>query len=206
MNKTKLNSESNDINIFKELFVKNQVYKDVLSKKELWKGIAELCGGKFTIKQTINKDLVSFRLEIPYKNHFIILTETDTKPLKLETELKLNRRFNFNISWEGVVERVMKIFGTQDITIGDKEFDRKYLIQSDNPELLSQFLNFEQIKQSILKSNLYLLDLNYSEEDEYHKLLIVKDRNTRRMKEMNDLIKFEFSIIDFFIRKNLIRS
>jgi hypothetical protein len=204
--KSKYKTKKDDVNVYEEIFIKGQIYKDIFSKKDLWKKLAELYNGKFKIKQTITKDINSLRLEIPYKKHNVVLTETDTKPLKFETELRLNRNFEFNISWEDSVERILKLFGKQDIKVGDKEFDKKYLIQSNDPELTSRLLNSGQIKQTILKHNIYLLNLEYSRKNEFYKLMTVKDRNTQKMEIMIELIKFEFAIIDFFVNENIIRN
>lgn len=203
---SKHKTKTDDVNIYEEILIKGQIYKDVFSKKDLWKDLAELYDGKFKIKQTISKDINSFRLEIPYKNHNIILTETDTKPLKFETKLKLNRKFEFNISWEDSIERVLKIFGKQDIKVGDKEFDKKYLIQSNEPGLITNILNYKDISKMLLKHNIYLLTLDYNKKDEGHKLMTIKDRNTKKKEIMIELINLEFSIIDFFIDNNLIRN
>ncbi len=203
---SKHKTKTDDVNVNKEIFIKGQIYKDVFSKKDLWTDLAELYDGEFKIKQTISKDINSFRLEIPYKNHNIILTETDTKPLKFETELKLNRKFEFNISWEDSIERVLKIFGKQDIKVGDKEFDKKYLIQSNEPGLITNILNYREISRMLLKHNIYLLTLEYNKKDEGHKLMTIKDRNTKKKEIMIELINLEFSIIDFFIDNNLIRN
>ncbi len=194
----KHNSKSGKKNIYEEIYIKGQIYKDVLGKKDLWEKLSELYNGKLKINRTISKDINSLRLEIPYKNHTLILTESDTKPLKFETELKLNGNFEFNISWEGAVERVLKLFGTQDIIVGDKDFDKKYLIRSNDPDLLLKLLAYGQIKQTMLKHNIYLLSLNYSQKNETHTLMTIKDRNTNELQTLIELTEFEFSLIDFF--------
>ena len=193
--------ETDQVNIYDEIFIKGQIFKDVFSKKDQWKKIAELYNGKLIIKQTISKDINSFILEIPYKNHILVLTESDTKPLKFETEFKLNRKFEFNISWEDSVERILKLFGKQDLKVNDKEFDKKYLIQSNDPELILKFLNYAQIKQTILRHNIYIINFEYSAKNELHSLLTVKDRNTDKLEILIELVEFEFAIIDFFINE-----
>ena len=192
------------MNIFEEIFIKGQLYKDVLSKKDLWKDLAELFDGKFKIRKTISGDINSFQLEIPYKDHNLQLTETDTKPLKVEIDFKLIRNLEFNISWEDNIERILKLFGKQDIKIGDKEFDKKYLIQSNDSELITKMLNFKKLNKTLLKHNIYLLALEYNDKKEIHKLLTVKDRNTKSKEIMIALINFEFILIDFFINENLL--
>lgn len=204
MNKnSKPKTKTDDENIYKEILIKGQVYKDVYSKKDLWKDLAKMFDGEFKIKQTISKDINSFQLEIPYKNHKIILTETDTKPLKFEMKLKLNRKFEFNISWEDSIERIMKIFGKQDIIIGNNEFDKKYIIQSNEPELITHLLNYREVSKILLKHNIYLLTMEYDKKYEEHKFMTVKDRNTKGKEVMIELINLEFRIIDFFINNNL---
>ena len=194
------------VNINEEIFIKGQIYKDVLSKKGQWKKLAQLYHGEFKITQTISKDINLFRLEIPYKNHKIVLTETDVKPLKIEIEFKLNRGFEFHISWEDSIEKVLIFFGKQDIKIHDKEFDDKYLIQSNDPKLVTDFLNYGQIKQSILFHNIYLMNLEYSKKSEHHNLMIVKDRNTDKLESLIELADLGFSIIDFFIEGKVVRA
>ena len=204
--KKKSKIETGKNNILKESFVKGQTYKDVYNKKELWRELADSYNGKFKIHQTINKDINSFILEIPYKDYVLILTETDTKPLKFETEIKLIEKFEFNISWENGIEKILKLFRKKDINVNDKEFDKKYLIQSNKPELIIRVLNTGQIKQSVLRNNIYLMNLQYSKKNKIYKLMIVKDRNTKKIELMNDLIKLVFSLIDFFINENLIKN
>jgi len=185
--------QDNKINLIEELFIKGQVYKNVSEKKNIWKDIAEKLDGNFKIKQTVSKDLTSFILEIPYKNQRIILTETDTKPLKSEINLNLKENFEFSISWEGGIEKIMKIFGSQDIKIGFSEFDKKYLIQSNNSKRTTEILT--KLKDLILKLNIYIINLQ-QEKSENQKVIITKDRNTTSLKEMIDFIELNFNLID----------
>ena len=73
------------------------------------------------------------------------------------------------------------------------------------PELTSRLLNSGQIKQTILKHNIYLMNLKYSEKNEVYNLMTVKDRNTKKLEMLIELIEFEFAKIDFFIDENILR-
>jgi len=143
---------------------------------------------------------------LPYKNHKLIITESDTKPLKFEINFKLIKNFEFNISWEDGIEKILKIFGKQDIKTDNKRFDNKYLIQSNNPELIINILNKGEIKDMILKHNIYLLNLIYDKKNEIHKLLTVKDRNTNDINKIIELIRFEFILIDSFLKYKLLKN
>jgi len=186
-------------NLFYEIFIKGQDYKDVLSKKELWKLIAEKLNGEFKIKQTVSRDINTLILEIPYKNQLVILTESDTRPLKSEINMDLIEPFEFSISWEGGIEKIMKIFGSQDIQIGDQAFDKKYFIQSNNSQRTTTILS--ELKELILKHKIYTINL-HQEKSEQHKLLITKDRNSNTVEEIIGLIELNFRLIDFLVPKN----
>ncbi len=192
------NEQENQDSLFYEIFIKGQEYKDVLDKKELWKIIAEKLNGEFKIKQTISRDISTLILEIPYKNQMVILTESDTRPLKSEINMDLNTKFEFGISWEGGVERIMKIFGSQDIQIDHQVFDKKYLIQSNNSQRTITILR--DLKDLILKLNIYIINLHY-EKSGQHKLLITKDRTSNTIDEIIGLLELNFRLIDFLLQK-----
>ena len=61
--KSKHKTKKEDVNVYEEIFIKGQMYKDVFSKKDLWKKLAELYNGKLKIEQTISKDINSLRLK-----------------------------------------------------------------------------------------------------------------------------------------------
>ena len=185
-------------NILYQIFIKGQEYKDVLDKKDLWKTIAEKLNGEFKIKQTISRDISTLILEIPYKDQMLVLTESDTRPLKSEINMDLKTKFEFGISWEGGVERIMKIVGSQDIQIGSQEFDKKYLIQSNNSSQTITILR--DLKDLILKLNIYIINLHH-EKSGQHKLLITKDRNSNTIDEIIGLIELNFRLIDFLFPK-----
>jgi hypothetical protein len=186
------------INLLYEIFVKGQEYKDVLAKKELWKEIAKKLNGEFKIKQTISRDISTLILEIPYKNQMVVLTESDTRPLRSEINMDLKTKYELSLSWEGGVEKIMKIFGSQDIQIGNQAFDKKYLIQSNNS--LQTISILRDLKDLILKLNIYIMNLHY-EKSGQHKLLITKDRNSNTIDEIIGLIELNFRLVDFLFPK-----
>lgn len=197
---------SNELNVFDEIFIKGQDYKDVRSKKHVWEELAHIFNGELKIKYTVSKVLYTLNLEIPYKNHNVVLIETDTKPLKFNVELDLNRSFEFNLSWEDYTEKVMKIFGKQDIDVGDERFDEKYLIQSNETELFKRFFKSRKLKESILKNNIYIVSFELLKNKGISKLLTVKDRNTKDINTLIELVQLQFMLIDRFIELGFVRN
>jgi len=61
--------------------------------------------------------------------------------------------FSFKIYQEGFVSTVGKVFGMQDIIIEDKEFDDKFVIQSNDENKMKQIFNDMKLKSQILFAN-----------------------------------------------------
>lgn len=57
--------------------------------------------------------------------------------------------YNLLITQQGIIENISKLFGAQDIRIGDKEFDKTFMIKS-NDELKTQLL----LTNSIIRDTL----------------------------------------------------
>jgi len=201
--KTKLKSlemsteESNDFN---EIFIKGQTYKDVLSKRDVWTELERLYNGSLKASTTKSGDVATLTLEIQYKNYKLVLKESDTQPLKIEVNFKLTSQYEFNIYLRDWTDKISSFFGMKSTKTGEKEFDSKYGIQSKKSELTVKILNDNRIIEKILENDLYSLNLNYDKTTKTHKLLTVKDRNTKEIKALIDLIDLEFRIIDSFIK------
>lgn len=103
-----------------------------------------------------------------------------------------------NINWEDSVEKFLKLFGKQDIIIGEELFDDKFLIQSNNPELLKKLLSDKQLKAQLIKHNIYSLICNYNKRNRKANLLCVVNRSTDSFETFNELIELQFLLIDKF--------
>jgi len=195
----------NEINMFKELFIKDQTYKDVIKKIEVWQELESAYSGKLKIKRTRTDHLITLILNVPYKDHEIILTESDTKPLKFEVEFQLNTDFEFVLGPEDSIERILKVFGKQDVKIGNTEFDKKYMIQSSNPELVKRVLHPISVNQGILKYKPSSISLQNQKKAGLSKLLFVKDRNTINREVISNIIQLMCTIIDSMDKNQIIK-
>ena len=187
-------------NTFNEIFIKGQTYKDVFSKRDVWKELEKLYNGTLKTSITTSGDVATLSLEIQYKNYTIVLIETDTKPLKIEVNFTLANKYEFIIYSKDWTDKISSFFGRKCTKTGKIEFDTKYGIQSNKPELIVELLNDNNIAEKILQNDLYSLILNYDEATKTHKLLTVKDRNTKELKALTELIDIELRIIDSFIK------
>jgi len=124
--------------------------------------------------------------------------------LKVEVRFNLKMKYEFNICQKDWTNKISSFFGTKPTKTGFIEFDTKYGIQSEESELVLELLNDSYIRENILVNNLYSLILEYDQKTKIYKLLTVKDRNTKDIKALTELIDLEFHIIDNFIKQGLV--
>jgi len=189
---------------FNDIYIKGQTFKDVLSKRDVWKELEKHYNGSLKASTTISGDVATLTLEIHYKNYKLVLIETDTKPLKIEVDFNLTTKLEFNIYLSDWTDKISSFFGIKSIKTGEIEFDTKYGIQSKQSELTLNLLNDNHIIKKILENDLYSLILNFNVKNKSYKLLAVKDRNTIELNALKEFIDLEFQIIDSFIKQGLI--
>lgn len=183
--------------LFRQMFItRTQGFIDISKKRDFWKELSEECNGVFKIGHTISKDLERLILQIPYKQYLIEFSESDTHPLKIESTLIANRDFEFVISFEDTLEKLLKLFGQQDIEVGDKVFDNKYLIKEKNTNFVGQILSDERIKTILLKNNAFSFACNYHKKDNTLRLSSLVSRTINSKEELSDLFKLFCLTID----------
>ena len=192
--------------LFEDIFIKDYTYMDMYTKKDIWQELEKILNGKFTIIHTKSNDLNSFHLDFEYNSIKIMMVETDIKPLKFEIELNLKQPFEFNISWEDNVDKLLKFLGKNEVEIGNKEFDSKYLIKATDKTLTQNILNKAGLISQILKTNTYIINCSYNTLKESTEILTVANRNVKSIEELLEFVKVQFLFIESFIDNDLIKN
>ena len=119
---------------------------------------AKETGGEFIEGQYWHSDKVS----LPYKETIIVFdnytyytTSGGNSYTKLYTRVIAPFISNYNFTFElyktGYISNFLKIFGAQDIKIGDTEFDKAYTIKSSNELKVKSLLSDKFIRRQIQK-------------------------------------------------------
>lgn len=170
-------------------------YLNISEKKEMFKEISEYFNGKFTIKNTSGNVLTTLEIIIPFDKWNIVITESDTKPLKLQVNFESLSDYLLNISSEDVIDKIMKKFGMKELQVGDKLFDDLYLIKTNNPSITLDLLN-GSIRNEILKHKLYSISFQTNEKDKNSELSTVVSRTIENKDIYIDLINLHQSLIN----------
>lgn len=191
--------------LFRQIFItQTHGFLDISKKIYFWKELADVTGGEFKVKHTVSRDLASLILKIPYKQYTIEFTESDTHPLKISCSMGAVQVFEFMISFEDTIDKLLKLLGQQDIEIGDEEFDKKYLITEKKTNFIGQILSDNQIKTILLTNNVFSFKCKYQKSDKTLQLSSLVSRTTNSKSELAELYKLFCLTIDKMRKLSLI--
>lgn len=105
-------------------------------------------------------------LVIPYKtweivfDYFVVSTgKSAITYTRLRTCFKQQQAFEMKLSKEGMFSKIGKALGSQDIEIGDEEFDHAYMVKSNDELLATRLLTNHDIKSRIDFHKSFHLDI-----------------------------------------------
>lgn len=118
----------------------------------IWKKLAEETDGTFTEGYSWNSDFTT----IKYKNRQIVLDnytlwsgKYSSEITRVITPIQLKSNFKFEIYREGFIRKIEKLFGAQDIEIGNPNFDKAFIIKSNNEFKIKSILQNKELRKLI---------------------------------------------------------
>lgn len=171
-------------------------FVDVSGKMEFWSEMATEFNGDLKISQTVARDLKILNLKIPFDGVVIEFIESDTHPLKVSCELASKKDIRFSLSIEDVFEKIMKVFGQQDIVLNDPVFDKRYLVKGKDENLTKEILNYKSVKQLIMKTNIFSMICDYNKKKQTLKLMSMVGRTVHSKEEMKDILNLITSVVE----------
>jgi len=189
-------SENKDDAYLKQVFVtQTKGFKDVTTKHEIWQEVANEFDAELKVSHTTDNVFKIFRINIPYNNLEIKLSESDTQPLKFEISFTSILDFELIIGIEDSIDRLLKKLGKKELELGNEEFDKKYLINSHNPEITKKLIT-QDIIEGFIKSEVYSFAYTSDIKKQTSNLLSVISRTIEDKDKITDLIRLHMKIID----------
>lgn len=179
-------------------------YIDVAQKREVWEQIALEFSGELKISHNSSRELEIHKLSIPYKKWNILISESDTKPLKIEIEFRSVFDYNLLLGWEDSIDKILKKIGKQEIEIGNEIFDNRYFIKSNDADKTKNIFT-EEIMNLMLKYNVYAVSYTTDSKKQKSNLMSVISRNIDSKDMIKDLILLHFNFIDSLERMHIIK-
>jgi len=179
-------------------------YTDNFPKREMWREIAKTLNGEFKIKYNSGQELEIHNISIPYKKWHIEITVSDTRPLKFQISFSSIQDFEMLLSWEDLVERIIKKFSKPEIELDWHEFDKHYLVKSNRSEIVKQVLT-KEIQKTLLKHNVYSISYQSNAATGTSELISVIQRHAGEKEMIFDLIEMYKLLIDNLNKLRIIK-
>jgi hypothetical protein len=122
------------------------------SEEAIWKVITDQLNSR--------KDEQDYSVQFSFGNYRVTLDidilpdhgEDGEKPYtSFTTPVSNDNNFRFKIEQQGLKHQIGKLFGTQDIVVGQPDVDKKYLIQSNNEEKVKEMLKQSELSTALLR-------------------------------------------------------
>jgi len=184
--------------IFKQIFIYRTFgIIDISTKREIWEQVSIKFKGSFSIAYDSSKSLHKFKIKIPYKDSYILITEGETKPLKFEFEFITENKYYLEVLKSDFLSRYISKFSKNCINI-NKYFAENYTIKSNDIEKTKEILTLD-ILESIQKHKIYSVFISTHEKKKSGNLHAVINRTISSKEELSSLIEFHFKIIDSIV-------
>ena len=179
-------------------------YTDNFPKREMWKEIAKELNGEFKIKYTSGHEIEIHNISIPYKKWNINISVSDSRPLKFQISFSSSQNFKMTLSWEDLIEKIIKKFSKPEIELGWKEFDKHYLIKSNRSDLVKKTIT-KEIQKTLLKNNVYSISYQTDNKTRTAELVSVIQRRAGKKEMIFELVDMYKLLIDNFEKSKIIK-
>ena len=173
-----------------------------------WEKIADESGGKFKLIATKNDnrnlfyqainpnnidhiETVSYSVEvrIPFLGKNILITTSEYVTTKFSFETPKND-FSFSIINEDYIDKIGKLFGSRETQIEQPNFDKKFLLNTNESNKLKDFLDFK-IRTWLENLSIAYFDLNTTKSRDSMTLFFVFDEfSIEKIREQIEMFKY----------------
>lgn len=189
-----------------------QLYKTLFGKsyQEVWRQFARANNGAFICAKDCNNDSVEilyqdFKITFDTYTHLIVVRSksSEFEYTRVRVELLLPDNLNLKLFRQGFIESIGKLFGMQDITIGDKEFDKVFIVKGNNDSKIQQLFSNATILNLILSQKdirLEILDtIGFFDEkiqDGISVLYLVSEDKIKTIEQLNSLYRLYAELLN----------
>jgi len=143
-----------------------------------WKTFAEKIKGKYRISEEGTSEVVGTYGKFPFILKIIFIQAAPKVNLFLThfgMELENKIGLKLKIYKEGIIQKLTKLFGTQDIIFNDRSFDKKYIIEGNNEVKVKEIISSD-IRAKIIELGeiLMILDGNTLVLEQHGKIIDTK--------------------------------
>lgn len=119
------------------------------SKDEIWSQLSQEIGARFQAGGLLGTGKVTLshgQWEITLDTYAVSTGKSSTTFTRLRAPYVNADGFRFNVFIQGVFDSLRKVFGLQDVSIGDPSFDDRFIVQSSSEDEIKRLLSNQSIR------------------------------------------------------------
>ena len=120
------------------------------SKAEIWAQVAADMGGHYEDGGIFGTDVLRYRVggwEMTLDTHTVSSGKSSTTYTRLRAPFMNADGLQFTVYDESIFSPIGKLFGMQDIQLGDEAFDNRFVVQGNNEEKMRLLLKDPDLKR-----------------------------------------------------------
>ncbi|MBS1634929.1 MAG: hypothetical protein JST26_03335 [Bacteroidetes bacterium] len=128
------------------------------------------------------------------------------------TEFENPGGFWFSLAPQGIFETIGKMFGAQDIVVGDETFDKRFMIKGNDEALVQLLFADENFRKACMQQKVQRLELTEKEglfgekpAPEKAMLYFLIEKEVTQLEELHEIYDFYSNLIDRLIRLRVMR-
>lgn len=193
------------------------LYRSIFRKdyESVWRQFASQNGGTYA-------PIISDRVVIPYKNytltfddytHYTVVNQNSYESAFTRGIVEFTCSGNFAhsdsfpgkflITQQGFIENISKIFGAQDIQLGDKSFDKKFMVKGNDEAKVKTLLSDSSILKLIIQNKTLRLTITdeeglFGEKPKAGNMMLyyVLDEKIKQLNQLNTIHSLFVHILD----------
>ncbi|PKB15256.1 DUF3137 domain-containing protein [Flavobacterium sp. 5] len=121
-------------------------------KSNIWEEFAKETNGKFIEEfswHSAKTEIEYNGLKIIFDNYTLWSGKFSTEMTRIIVPYNSFENFKFEICRSGIIRNIEKLFGAQDVKIGREEFDKKFIIKTNNEHKIKTILQNKKIRNLI---------------------------------------------------------
>lgn len=195
-----------------------QLYKSLFGRKyqEVWRKFAEDNNGTFVLAKDGNQDSVEifyqdFKITFDTYTHIIVVgsSSREDEYTRVKVDMLLADNLKFKLFRQGFIDSIGKLFGAQDIVIGDEEFDKAFLIKGNNEYKIQRLFSNPILRNLILSQKDILLEISdtvgiFDEKIEEGNSLLyfISEEKIKSIEQLNILYRLFTELLNQLIKVN----
>ena len=135
----------------------------------IWHGLAEKIGGRYSRGTDTQEHVIvvphhKWTITIDaYMDSAVSQTDGEAIYTRIRAPYITRDRLRMRIHHEGFWSRIGKLLGMQDIIIGDRDFDKAFIVKSNQDEQVTRFFAEERIRRIFLENSSIYLEVGDAE-------------------------------------------